>query len=303
MSGGLKFKTTVPLSPGQPGLFDHGDVDRLTGRVFVAHTTFGTVEVIDGESLKVAGRIDGCAEGSGVLCVAEARLVFAAARGAGKVLVIDPDRLAVVREIAVGPRPNGLAWDGSRGHLLVADVDAADQSARLIEVASGAIVASTPLPGRPRWCVYEPIADRYLVNISEPAAVAVLAGATAAISTLWPMSSRGPHGLDLDREGGTGFVACDGGHAIAINLNSGEETGRTAISGVPDAIWFNPGRRRLYVAVGMPGVIDVIDTKMMLLAETVASDIGAHTTAFDHDRQRLYVFRPESCDAAIYEER
>jgi hypothetical protein len=135
LSGGLKLKTTVPLAPGQPGGFDHGDVDRLTGRV-VAHTAFGSIEVIDGESLKLAGRIDGCPEGSGVLCAAEARLVFAAARGAGKVLVIDPDRLAVVREIAVGPRPNALAWDGSRAHLLVADVDPTDQSARLIDVSS-----------------------------------------------------------------------------------------------------------------------------------------------------------------------
>ncbi len=141
------------------------------------------------------------------------------------------------------------------------------------------------------------------MNISEPASIAVLAGATATISTLLPVSSPGPHGLDLDRKGSTAFVACDGGHAIALDLNNGEETGRTAISGKPDAIWFNQTQRRIYVAVGEPGVIDVIDTDTMLLVETVGSGIGAHTSAFDQDRQRLYVFRPESCDAAIYEKR
>lgn len=247
MSSALTLRTTVPLSPGQPGGFGHGDVDQLTGCVFVAHTAFDSVEVIDPDTLKPAGRIEGCLEGSGVLCASEARLVFAAARGAGKVLVIDADRLAALGEIAVGPRPNGLAWDGARGPLLVADVEPADQSARLIDVASGVVVASTPLPGRPRWCVYEPTGDRYLVNISEPAGVVVLAGGTGVASGVWTVGASGPHGLDLDRESMRAFIACDGGHVIAVNLD-GEETGRTAISGAPDAIWFNARRRRLYVA-------------------------------------------------------
>jgi len=63
----------------------------------------GAVEVIDGQAL--IGR----PEASGVLCAQDEALVFAAARGAGKVLVIDPGSLAVVSEIATGPRPNGLA--------------------------------------------------------------------------------------------------------------------------------------------------------------------------------------------------
>ena len=301
MSGGLTFKNTVPLPPGWPGLFDHGDVDRLTRRVFVAHTAFDTVEVIDADTLKSAGRIEGCPEGSGVLCAAEARLVFAAARGAGKVLVIDPDRLVVLSEVAVGTRPNGLAWDGSRGHLLVADLAPTDHSARLIDLASGAVVASTPLPGRPRWCVYEPAGDRYLVNISEPAMVVVLAGGTGVRSGVWPVGLPGPHGLDLDRVGRRAFIACDSGHVIAVNLD-GDETGRTAISGPPDAIWFNARARRLYVAIGTPGVIDVIDTANMVVAQTIVTEEGAHTTAFDHDRQRLYVFMPGQCAAAVYEE-
>jgi DNA-binding beta-propeller fold protein YncE len=138
------------------------------------------------------------------------------------------------------------------------------------------------------------------VNIREPASVAVLAGGSATLTQSWRVESPGPHGLDLDREGGTAFVACDGAQVIAIDVRNGRETGRTAISGEPDAIWFDRQRRRLYVAVGDPGQIDVIDTERMALVESVATEVGAKTTAFDHDRQRLYVFLPASCGAAVY---
>lgn len=48
----LRLRAHVRLPPGRRGAFDHGDVDSLTGRVFVAHTDFGTVDVIDPDSLE-----------------------------------------------------------------------------------------------------------------------------------------------------------------------------------------------------------------------------------------------------------
>ena len=123
--------------------------------MFVAHTDFGTVDVIDPDSLEAVGTIEGCPEGSGVLCAGAPRLVFAASRGSGKVLLIDPDQLQTIGEVAVGPKPNGLAWAATPGQLLVADVDPADQATRLVDPKSLEVTAQTPLPGRPRWCVFD----------------------------------------------------------------------------------------------------------------------------------------------------
>src|SRR5215831_5181593 len=139
----LQLRGHLTLPPHASGGFDHGDVHAATGRVFVAHTANNTVDVIDGERLEFVRGVGGCPEGSGVLCMQDAdALVFAAARGAGKVLVLDATSCVVRNEIAVGPKPNGLAWDKSRRHLLVADVD--DFSARLLEAPGGTTIASTP---------------------------------------------------------------------------------------------------------------------------------------------------------------
>src|SRR5262245_37534355 len=102
----LKLCARIALPPGGGGGFDHGDVDLASGRMFVAHTANDTVEVIDGERLELVQTIAGCPEGSGVLCSrSDPLLVFAAARGAGKVVVLDPLSGALRNELTVGPKP------------------------------------------------------------------------------------------------------------------------------------------------------------------------------------------------------
>jgi hypothetical protein len=47
----------------------------------------------------------------------------------------------------------------------------------------------------------------------------------------------------------------------------------------------------------------VIDTRSMAARQEIATEDGAHTLTFDVQRQRLYVFLPQSCQATVYEER
>jgi YVTN family beta-propeller protein len=307
MAHKLVLRQYIPLPTHPAGDFDHGDVYLESSRIFFANTAAGTVEVIDGEHLRHLTTIPDCPEASGVLCAQEDALIFAAARGAGKLLVIDPTTNAVLRTVAVGQKPNGLAWDQRRKHLLVADVQ--ENTARLIDPQAGEVMASVDLPGRPRWAVYHQASDRFLVNIREPACVAVLSADPFLLMERFSVWSPGPHGLDLDQDGRRAFVACDGNTVVTLDLATGREQARVAIAGSPDAIWHNHQRNRLYVAIAhlgilheAPGVINVVNTETMTVEEQIPTEAGAHTTAYDARRQRLYVFLP-SCRVAVYEER
>jgi len=307
MTHKLVLRQYIDLPFHTEGDFDHGDVSLSNGYVFIANTAAGTVEVVDGEHLRHLVTISGCPEASGVLAAQEEGLVFAAARGAGKLLVIDAVFTTIQREVTVGSRPNGLAWDQRRKHLLVADVQ--DNTARLVDPQAGQVIATASLPGRPRWAVYDRAGDRFLVNIREPACVAVLSADPFALVERFPIWSPGPHGLDLDQEGRRAFVACDGSTVVTLDLASGRERARVPIAGPPDAIWHNHQLGRLYVAIAhlgilneAPGVINVVDTHSMTVEEQIPTEVGAHTTAYDALRQRLYVFLP-SCRVAVYEER
>ncbi len=299
MASKLVLRQYIDLPFHPQGDFDHGDVYLQSGRVFIANTAAGSVEVVDGEHLRHLATIPGCPEASGVLAAQEEGLVFAAARGAGKLLVIDAVFTTVLCEVAVGSRPNGLAWDPRRKRLLVADVQ--DNTARLVDPQAGQVVATAGLPGRPRWAVYHPAGERFLVNIREPAVVAVLSASTFELVGQFPVSGVGPHGLDLDQEGHRAFIACDGGSVVTLDTSTGSQLAQVPIAGTPDAIWHNHRLSRLYVAIGDPGVIDVVNTQSVTVEEQIQTEVGAHTTAYDAKLQRLYVFLP-SCRVAVYEE-
>ncbi len=270
------------------------------GLVFVAHTANGIVEVIDGETLQHRSTVPGCPEASGVLCAQSEALVFAASRGTGEILVLDALTGKVLMEMAVGSKPNGLAWDPARKRLLVADVQ--DNQARLIDPSSGRILTTYGLPGRPRWCVHDHVLDSYLVNIRDPAGLLVMGAESLSPSRFLPVSVAGPHGLSILEGEGRALIACDGKAVVALDVNTGRETGSVQIAGEPDVVWYNRAKKRLYCAIAKPGVIDVIDTSVFSLIEEVVTEEGAHTLAFDAKRQRLYAFLPRTQGVAAYSE-
>ena len=63
---------------------------------------------------------------------------------------------------------------------------------------------------------------------------------------------------------------------------------------------FNAALKHLYVAIGDPGVIDVFDTQAMRRIETVTTEKGAHTIAFDAERNKVYAFLPQTHRAAVH---
>jgi DNA-binding beta-propeller fold protein YncE len=296
----LAIRQTIDVPPHEAGAFDHADIHPASGRVFVAHTAFGQVEILDGVEGRHERTLPGCPEASGVLYAPEVDWMFAAARDTGTILVLEAASGDLVRTVAAGARPNGLAWDPGRRQLLVADVQ--DNRARIVDPAAGNIVATTQLPGRPRWCVYDRRGDRFWVNIREPAVVVALAAGTGALSTSVPVAAAGPHGLAVDEEATRLYVACDGGDLIVLDLTSGALLARVPIAGEPDVVWLNSRRKRLYVAIGKPGILQVVDLQQLRIAEEIHSDEGAKTFAFDEQRQRLYLFLPRRCQAVVYEQ-
>ena len=87
---------------------------------------------------------------------------------------------------------------------------------------------------------------------------------------------------------------------VCLSSVDGTEVAKVAIAGVPDAIWFNPAASSLYAAIAEPGVLQVVDTNRMAIAEAIKTELGAQTTALDLRRQTFYVFKPITCSVAAF---
>jgi DNA-binding beta-propeller fold protein YncE len=261
--------------------------------------------VIDLEKDQYIESIPGLTAVAGAL-VSEARgLVFTSNRGENTVSVFAPGAERDALKIAVGLKPNGLAFDPSRGTLIAANVGdpaiPSSHSVSVVNLARRERIAEVEVPGRTRWAMYDAALDIFFVNIASPARiVAIDACNPTKISREYEVPAAGPHGLGLESATGRLLCACDAGVLIVIDAASGRVLGDVSLSGAPDVVFLHPQFGRLYVAIGDPGVIDVIDVGRMRTEEVVPTEAGAHTLALDQKRNKVYAFLPQSHRAAVF---
>ena len=111
MASKLILRQYIPLPPHPAGGFDHGDVYLESGRVFVANTAAGTVEVIDGERLRHLATIPGCSEASGVLCAQD--------EAPGVINVVNTQSMTVDEQLPTEVGAHTTAYDALRQRLYV----------------------------------------------------------------------------------------------------------------------------------------------------------------------------------------
>lgn len=289
------------------GAFDHAAVHRRTGLVYVAHTANDAVDVIDGAAGRLVESIGGLAAVAGALVSDEHDLVFTSNRGEDTVGIFGAGAPAKVVKVGVGVKPNGLAYDPIRRRLLAANVgDPARRDSftvTLVDVDAHRRVTEIPVPGRTRWTVWDAAAEAFHVNVLDPAVMVVVDPVRAAVVRTVAVPSAGPHGLDLDVTARRLFCACDAATLIELDADTGAVVRTAELAGVPDVILFNAALARLYVAIGDPGVVEIFDTRALRRVETVVTEKGTHTLAFDAARNLVYALLPQTHRAAVYADR
>ena len=291
----------------KPGGFDHAAIHPFSNRLYVAHTVNDAVDVIDCASDQYLYSIQGLIGIAGALVSVERNLVFTSNRGENTVGIFPIDDEKNLVKVAVGVRPNGLSFDQQHGLLLVANVGNPDIPGSLtlsiVDINRNAMIHSIPVPGRTRWAVYNTEKEVFYVNISDPPQIMTVKAVEAnRIAQTLEIPASGPHGLDLDSENQRLFCACDAGKLFVVDLETHRITGEASLSGAPDVIFYNADLNHLYVAIGDPGVIDVFETLTLKKLETIPTEKGAHTIAFNPQVNMVYAFLPQTHTAAVYQD-
>ena len=302
----LRLLGHIELPPHQSnGGFDHADIHSPTDRLYVAHTCNDSVDVINCAHDRYLESIAGLTAVAGALVSEACGLVFTSNRGEDTVSIFSPCAEQNAFKIAVGMKPNGLAFDSARGILIAANVGDPiipdSHSVSVVDVRRRERIAEIKVPGRTRWAIYDAAKQMFFVNIASPARIiGIEATDPTRILETYEIPTNGPHGLDLDPAKGRLLCACDAGVLVAIDAATGRALGNVPLSGSPDVIFLHPEYERLYVAIGDPGVIDVINIRTMRREEVVPTEPGAHTLALDRKRSKVYAFLPRTHRAAVF---
>src|SRR5947209_14254635 len=136
------------------GGFDHADIHSPTDRIYVAHTSNDSIDVIDCAQDRYIESIPGLM-GVAVALVSETRgLVFTSNRGENTVSAFAPCDERNTFKIAVGVKPKGLAFDPTRGILIAANVGdpsiSDSQSVSVVDLGRRERIAEVKVPGRTR---------------------------------------------------------------------------------------------------------------------------------------------------------
>lgn len=290
----------IALPAGARAGFDHADCFRGE-RVYVAHTGADRIDVLDCLEQRYLRSLEGLPGVAGVLITEHHDLLFSSDRGCARVSVWRCSDEELVARVGVGAHPNGLAYDPTRRRLYVfnlGDPPGHDPTLSVVDVEAGTVVETVPLPGRPRWAIYDEERDLVFANISRPARILALDAAALDVSRGMDVPVDGPHGLAVDHA--RLYCAADGGAVVVLDAASGAVEATLPLPGVPDVVWHDPERGRLYVAVGEPGCVSVFDTTALEHLETVMTAPGAHTTAWNQAIGTLYVLEPAGCGASVY---
>jgi DNA-binding beta-propeller fold protein YncE len=283
----------------QQGGFDHAAIHYGTNRLYVAHTINNSIDMIDCSADRYLASIPDLKGVAGALVSEERGLVFTSNRGENTVSIFASGDEQNMVKVHVGLRPNGLSFDPQRGLLLVANVGNPDIlgsfTLSIVDIQKREMLYSIPTPGRTRWTIFDAQRGEFFINISEPAQIIVVAAEHPdCIARTIMIPTAGPHGLDFDPITGRLFCACDTGKLITLEAGSGKILDTAKLSGPPDVIFFNRLLKHSYVAIGDPGVIDVYYTDTYSRLETVSTEKGAHTLAFDARYNKVYAFAPQS---------
>jgi DNA-binding beta-propeller fold protein YncE len=297
----------IPLPPGkQPG-FDHADVylaqSPRVSRLYVAHTGADRIEVIDCLTNSYLGSLPDIPGVAGALIDSEQDFLFSSDRGCARVSIYRCSDETLLARVGVGERPNGLAYDPVRRRLFVfniGDPPGVNCTVSVVTVDELRVIATIPLPGRPRWAVYDAATEQVYANVQKPAQIVVLSAKDLKIARAFSVPTAGPHGLAISDD--WLFCAADGGALVALDRDSGTVLGSVTLPGEPDVVMHDPASARLYVAIGAPGVVSVIDDQRLETLETVATESGAHTIGWNPDTRTLYAFLPASGGAAVFAE-
>jgi DNA-binding beta-propeller fold protein YncE len=288
--GPLREVGVIRIPNGENSDFDHAAFDPRTRRVFIAHTARDCIEVIDHDAQKHIATLPGFPGVAGA--VADDGEILTTNRGAATITWFDAATYKVKAVFPSGPRPNGAVIVKQMGIGIAACIGDADQGPvlQLINLRQ-ATQRSINLPGRPRWCVTDALAERVFLCIREPSMVLVARLPDLTDVVHWRLPAGGAHGLDIDHSRNRLYAACDDRALVEIDSNSGKVTNVWPIAGPPDVTFFNPASGLVHVAVGDPGVVETIDPLTGASARTMTG-AGAHTTAIVVP-DRLYVISPK----------
>ena len=280
--------------PKVQGRIDHMAADEAGTHLFVAALGNDTVEVLDVAGNRHEKSVAGFGEPQGLVHLPQSGRLIVANGSANRVDILDAgSSLSIVKRIEQLDDADNLRYDAAAGKVVVGYGKGA---LRFMDADSGASAGEIRLAGHPESFQLETTGSRIFVNLPKSQKIAVIDRSTRAILATWTTGgpqSNYPMALD-EAEHRILIGTRKPGRLVVLDMATGKIVANVPCAGDMDDLYFDTGRKRIYVPGG-EGFISVFEQKdpnHYVEIARIPSSIGARTGYWYEKRDRLYLAVP-----------
>jgi len=281
------YRLLKKIQLGGEGGWDYLTFDPDSGRLFISRATH--VMVLDAASGKVVGDIPDTAGVHGIALAPELGRGFTSNGGADTVTLFNLKTLAIIAQVKTGQNPGAIVYDPLSKRVFAMNGRSGDATA--IDAASGKVVATVPLGGKPESAVAG-VHGHIYVNIEDKSELVALDTRRLAVNARWPLAPcEEPTGLAIDYVNHRLFAGCSNKLMAVIDAELGKVITTLPIGSGVGATAFDPGLRYAYASNG-DGTLTVVhedSPAKFTVVENVSTQRGARTMALDPGTHQVYL--------------
>ena len=245
--------------------------------------------MVDLDSEKPVAKITGMKRIHGIAVADDLNRGFISDGGDDVVVIFDLKSNAVLQKVPAGKNPDGILYDPYSKRVFAFNGRSNDVTA--IDAASGKVVGTVPLDGKPEFPVSDGNGNVY-VNIEDKSEISQLDPQALKVKKTWPLSPcEEPSGLAIDLEGRRLFSVCSNNKMVVVNADSGQVIATVAIGNGPDAAAYDPGSKLAFSSNG-EGTLTVVRqdaADKYTVLENVPTERSARTMSLDTKTHKIYL--------------
>jgi len=279
------------------------DVDVRGKRLFVAGLENGTFEVVNLQAGKWVRSIPGFKKPQGALFVPELNKLFLASGDDGMLRVFRGDTLELLDSIHLEPGPNRVVYEPKSKLVYVGyggkDAGKDYGEVGIIDAQNDKVVGDIKVMAHPSELLLDKVGKTLFVFVSIANKLQVIDTNKRAVLSTWPVTSQRPGDATFDESTSRLFIGTrTPAEMVAIDSNSGREIAHFPTPEGMDGVYFDTGRKRIYVSGGRDSPVGFVyvyqqkDADHYQTIGKIPTRGGSGTSFWCPELDRYYVAAP-----------
>jgi DNA-binding beta-propeller fold protein YncE len=293
--GPYRLIKDVPI--GGEGGWDYLNVDAAGRRLFISHAT--KVVVYDLTKDAIVGEIADTPGVHGAVAAFGDRVVSSNGRG-NNASIVDAKTLQTITKVTTEANPDFIMYEPKQKEVYT--FNGSGKSASVID-ASGRVVATIPLGGKPEAGVPDPAAGRVYVNNETGNEIIVIDVTKHEVVARWPIApGESAAGLAIDAKNHRLFIGAHNNKMLMMDSTNGKILADVPIGPGVDSTQFDPGTGYAFSSCGGgDGSVTIAhedSPTTLTVVQTLKTERGARTMGLDPTTHRIYVAAAKYTDPA-----